>query len=141
MTRFEVNQVIMPLYIDSAQMYLQLSIGALALTIIFKEKILGEEDGIKVEWSLIVSWFLFLLTIGASALYQYLAVKFLDSVSEAPGRIQYFESLVRSPGKIYGIMLVSFFSAAVLFVLNALKQIIGKERSGRLRDRTGKESP
>ncbi|MCK4622066.1 MAG: hypothetical protein KAT62_07600 [Desulfuromonadales bacterium] len=101
MTRFEVNQVIMPLYIDSAQMYLQLSIGALALTIIFKEKILGEKNGIKVELYLIVSWFLFLLTIGSSAFYQYLAVKFLDSVSDVPGRIQYFESLVRAPGKIY----------------------------------------
>jgi len=126
MTRFEVNQVIMPLYIDSAQMYLQLSIGALALTIIFKEKILGEKNGIKVELYLVVSWLLFLLTIGFSAFYQYLAVKFLDSVSDGPGKIQYFESLVRSPGKIYGLMLLSFFSAAVLFVLNALKQIIGR---------------
>jgi hypothetical protein len=92
MTRFEVNQIIMPLYMDSAQMYLQLSIGALALTIIFKEKILGEKNGIKVELYLIVSWLLFLLTIGFSAFYQYLAVKFLDSVSDVPGKIQYFES-------------------------------------------------
>ena len=43
MTEFEVNKVIMPLYIDSAQVYLQLSIGALALSIAFKEKVLGEE--------------------------------------------------------------------------------------------------
>jgi hypothetical protein len=124
MTRFEVNQVIMPIYIDSAQMYLQLSIGALALTIIFKEKILGEENGIKVEWYLIVSWLLFLLTIGSSALYQYFAVKFLDSVSDSAAKIRYFESLVRAPGKVYGIMLVSFFSASVLFVITALKKII-----------------
>ncbi|MCW8891787.1 MAG: hypothetical protein OQL18_00515 [Deltaproteobacteria bacterium] len=129
MTRFEVNQIIMPLYMDSAQMYLQLSIGALALTIIFKEKILGEKNGINVELYLIVSWLLFLLTIGFSAFYQYLAVKFLDSVSDVPGKIQYFESLVRAPGKIYGLMLLSFFSAAVLFVLNALKQIVGKNSS------------
>jgi hypothetical protein len=119
----------MPLYMDSAQMYLQLSIGALALTIIFKEKILGEKNGINVELYLIVSWLLFLLTIGFSAFYQYLAVKFLDSVSDVPGKIQYFESLVRAPGKIYGLMLLSFFSAAVLFVLNALKQIVGKNSS------------
>ncbi|MCW8859465.1 MAG: hypothetical protein OQK97_07150 [Deltaproteobacteria bacterium] len=129
MTRFEVNQIIMPLYMDSAQMYLQLSIGTLALTIIFKEKILGEKNGINVELYLIVSWLLFLLTIGFSAFYQYLAVKFLDSVSDVPGKIQYFESLVRAPGKIYGLMLLSFFSAAVLFVLNALKQIVGKNSS------------
>jgi hypothetical protein len=129
MTRFEVNQVIMPLYINSAQMYLQLSIGALALTILFKEKILGEKKGLKVEVYLIVSWFLSLLTIGLSAFYQYLAVKFLDSVSDFPGKIHYFRSLIKAPGIIYAAMLVSFFSAAALFLLNALKQIIDKKNS------------
>jgi hypothetical protein len=34
MTRFEIARIIMPLYIDSAQVYLQLSIGALALSIL-----------------------------------------------------------------------------------------------------------
>jgi hypothetical protein len=42
MTQFEVNQIVMPLSIDSAQLYLQLSIGAIALSIAFKEKVIGE---------------------------------------------------------------------------------------------------
>jgi len=118
----------MSLYIDSAQIYLELSIGALALSIIFKEKIIGESGPVKVSIILALSWLLYLLTIGASAFYQYLAVKFLDSISPYPGPIQYFEALVRSPGKVYGAMLVFFFTASILLVASSAMQLFARNR-------------
>ena len=119
MTSFEVNSVIMPLYIDSAQVFLNLSIGALALSIVFREKVLGEEGGMRVGILLVLSWVSYLLSIAASAFYQYLAIKFLDSVSDHPGITQCFESLVREPGGVYGAMLVFFFLGSVLLVASS----------------------
>ena len=126
MTRFEIDQIIIPLYIDSAQVYLQLSIGALALSIIFREKVLGEKGPMSVGILLLASWVCFLLTIGASAFYQYLAIKFLDTISEHAARIRYFANLVRSPGKVYGAMLVFFFLGSILLVASSTKQLFFK---------------
>ncbi len=129
MTRFEVNSVIIPLYVTSAQIFLQLSIGALALSITFREKVLGEKGPISVEILLVSSWLCYLLAIGASAFYQYLAIKFLDSVSDHSANIDYFEPLVRAPSKVYGIMLVFFFLGSVLLVVSSAKQLFHRPKN------------
>lgn len=129
MTRFEVNSVIIPLYVTSAQVFLQLSIGALVLSITFREKVLGEKGPISVGILLVSSWLCYLLAIGASAFYQYLAIKFLDSVSDHPANIDYFEPLVRAPSKVYGIMLVFFFLGSVLLVVSSAKQLFHRPKN------------
>jgi hypothetical protein len=118
-----VNKVIMPLYLDTAKTFMNLSSAALLLTIVFREKIVGSQPGTRVDRLMILSWLCFLLTIGASAFYQYLAVKFLDSLSCAPGSNQHFEYLVKDPGNVYGVMLVLFFVAATLLVATAWKHL------------------
>jgi len=128
MTRFEIDKIIIPLYIDSAQVFLQLSIAALALSIIFREKVLGEKGPMSVGILLLGSWLCFLLSIGASAFYQYLAIKFLDSISDHPAIILYFESLVRSPGRIYGAMLVFFFLGSAFLVASSIKQLFFRQK-------------
>ena len=129
MTRFEVNSVIIPLYVTSAQVFLQLSIGALVLSITFREKVLGEKGPISVGILLVLSWLCYLLAIGASAFYQYLAIKFLDSVSDHPANIDYFEPLVRAPSKVYGIMLVYFFLGSGLLVVSSAKQLFHRPKN------------
>jgi len=121
--RYVVNKDIIPLYLDTAKTYMNLSSGALALTIVFREKVIGSQPGTPVNAVMLMSWLSFLLAIGSSAFYQYLAVKFLDSVSCAPGAIQYFESLVKSPGRVYGVMLVFFFVGSSLLVLAGWRQL------------------
>ncbi len=121
--RFIVNKEIMPLYLDSAKTFITLSSGALGLSIAFRENIIGSQPGSRVSALMLSSWLFFLLAIGSSAFYQYLGVKFLDSVSCFPGAIQYFEQLVRNPGRIYGAMLLFFFIASVLLVLAAWRQL------------------
>ena len=85
MMRWIVNKEIIPLYIDTAKSFLNVSSAALGLTIVFREKVVGVQLNSKVGLLMISSWLFYLLTIGASVLYQYLAVKFLDSVSCAFG--------------------------------------------------------
>ena len=124
MMRWIVNKEIIPLYIDTAKSFLNVSSAALGLTIVFREKVVGVQLNSKVGLLMISSWLFYLLTIGASVLYQYLAVKFLDSVSCARGTIQYFETLVANPGIIYGIMLVFFFIASLLLIATASKELL-----------------
>jgi hypothetical protein len=121
--RYIVNLDIIPLYIDSAKTFMSLATGALGLTITFREKIVGMKAGTNVSTPMIISWLFFLLTIASSSFYQYLGVKFLDSVSCFPGTIQYFETLVKNPGKVYGVMLISFVLGALFLVVSACLQL------------------
>lgn len=114
-----VNKQIMPLYIETAKTFLNISSAALGLTIVFREKIVGAQPGVHVSNLMVASWMCYLLTIATSAFYQYLAVKFLDSVSCAKGAVQMFETLVANPGCVYGVMLVLFVLASLLLVLAA----------------------
>ena len=41
---------------------------------------------------MLVSWAFYLLAIGSSAMYQYLAIKFLDSFFRVPGATEWFEA-------------------------------------------------
>ncbi len=119
-----VNKEVMPLYIETAKTFASLSSGALALTIVFYEKIVGVKPGRRVNQAMVTSWFLYLLTIATSALYQYLAVRFLDSVSCAPAVIiEYFKPLISSPGIVYGAMLFFFFAASTLLLIAAWRQL------------------
>lgn len=121
--RYLVNLDIIPLYIDSAKTFMALSTGALGLTIAFREKIVGAKPGTKVGIPMQLSWLFFLLTGSLSAFYQYLGVKFLDSVSCFPGSIQYFEYLVRNPGKVYAAMLLSFVLASIFLFFSGILQL------------------
>lgn len=121
--RYVVNLDIIPLYIDSAKTFMSLAAGALGLTITFREKVVGLKAGANVGTTMIISWVFFLLTIASSSFYQYLGVKFLDSVSCFPATIQYFETLVRNPGKMYGFMLISFILGSLFLVLAAWLQL------------------
>jgi hypothetical protein len=131
-TRYLVDKDIITMYVDTAKTYMNLSSAALALTIAFREKIVGARPGSRVSALLVASWLSFLVTIAFSAVYQYLAVKFLDSVSCAPGPIQFAEYLVRHPGKVYGLMLVAFFVSACILVLASWKELPRDTGSTRL---------
>lgn len=124
--RWVVNKEIMPLYIDTARFFVTLSSGALVLTIVFYEKIVGIYPGQPVNRTMVVSWLLYLLTIGASAAYQYLAVRFLDSVSCYPAgasKIPILKDLIQAPGQVYGAMLILFVAASTLLVVAAWRQL------------------
>lgn len=121
---FKQDEVIMKLFIENAKTYIQLSTGALVLSITFIEKVLGEIAPIERDFLLIASWAAFLFAVGSGAFYQYLAVKYLDSISDDPGAKGIFpKRLIQDPGKIYGMMILAFYAGAILFTIAAVKRM------------------
>jgi hypothetical protein len=119
---------VMPLYIDTAKTYAQLSVGALALTIVFKEKVLGEVGRLRINVLLVASWLCFLIAIAASAYYQWVAVRLIQYyMNQSVGDdTLYFPLSVPWlwPGYAYGVMVAAFFVAAMLLVLTSLRQLL-----------------
>lgn len=104
-------------------MYVQLSAGALVLTITFLHDVVGipKEQRVGIDWRLIASWVCFLIAVLSGAFYQYLAVKFLECKSEVPRHpFKPLECLVKSPEYLYLIMLLSFYGGGIFFLLEAV---------------------
>ena len=121
---FDQTKEIMSLYIDSAKTFIQLSSGAIALSVAFVEKLSGSRALKERNTALVGSWVMFLLAIGFGALYQYFAIKLLDSRSDFPGTPGLMpEFLQRSPGKLYAGMVFSFYGGAVLLVAHAFSRL------------------
>lgn len=120
---FTENKEIVSLYIDTAKTFLNLSTGALALTIVLRDKIIGSEAGSPVGKLMLASWFFYLLEIGLSALYQYFGVKYLDSFSRFPGAKGKIAFLEKNPGWLYGAMMACFFLGSLALVISAAKAI------------------
>ena len=120
---FGQEKAIMTLYIDSAKTYVQLSTGVLALSVTFVQKILGGDPPSRnPPWLAFGSWIAFLIAIGGGALYQYLAIKYLDSKSAHPGATGLLpQRLVDDPGIVYGIMVVAFYVGAASLVIAAMQ--------------------
>ena len=123
---FPQDEVIMKLFIDNAKSYIQLSTGALVFSITFIEKVLQKVPPIKPDLFLIGSWVAFLIAVGSGAFYQYLAVKYLESISGNPGSEGILPKKLRDPGTIFGIMMVAFYAGAVLFTFMAIMRIISR---------------
>jgi hypothetical protein len=128
---------VIPLYIESARTYSQLSIGAIALTVTFREKVLAQQGKMRIGPLLFASWSSFLAAIGASAWYQYVAVKLIEVISRDPAQfitedIEFEFPLSVSllwPGYAYGVMVTSFFLGAVLLVIASSEQLLTRRKS------------
>lgn len=125
----ETYRNLIPMYVDSAKTYSELSIGALALTIAFKEKVLGESGRMRKNTVLVTSWLCFLIAIAASAYYQWVAVRLLEHfMKKVIGQGVLSFPLTISwlwPGYAYGVMVCAFFVAAILLVLASTYQFFG----------------
>jgi hypothetical protein len=120
--KFDQEATIMKAYIDSAKNFVQLSTGALVLSVTFHQQVLGESGRVKMDGALLASWGAFVLAIGCGAFYQYLAIKYLDARTESagkPGPIP--ERLRENPGIVFGAMLVLFFAGAALLTVSVAR--------------------
>ena len=116
------------LFIDTAKSYVQLSAGALVLTITFVREVLAtpKEQKMHPDGLLIASWAAFLFAVIAGAAYQYVAIKYMESLSslrsnQVPWGLKWS---ARSPGRVYGAMLVAFYAGAVLFTATAVRSLL-----------------
>jgi hypothetical protein len=115
---FDRQQKIMTMFSDNAKTYIQLSGAALGLTLTFADRILhlAPTDNIASGW-MIAAWLCFLVAIVAGAFYQFLAVKFLDSLLdwEYDSTWDWLQ-----PGYVYALMLAAFYGGTVIFTIYAM---------------------
>lgn len=123
--KFNQDEPIMKLFIDNAKTYIQLSTGALVFSITFIEKIIkpATTPEITNDLFLILSWLSFLIAIGFGAYYQYLAIKYLESMSPNGGAEIKLPKWLTDPGTTYFIMMVAFYLGAILFTITAISRM------------------
>lgn len=107
---------VMPAYIDGAKTFIQLSIGAIALSVAFKEKILGERTGF-VNGMLAASWVLLLLAMGSGALYLWVGARVVNTWETGAPMAPIGGAWV------YGTMLVTFYAGSVLLVMALVRHL------------------
>ncbi len=121
---FERQHVIIQMFIDSAETYIQLATGAIFLSATFGEKVMAKKGRLKVEPFLFSSWIALLISIGAGAIYQYAAIKFLDLKSGFAGSPGLLPSIfLHRPALLYGTMIVTFYLGAILFTISAIRRL------------------
>ena len=123
---FEREYKVMGVFIDNAKTYVQLSAGALLLTITFMHEILGipREQKLPMDCWMILSWWCFLLAIVSGALYQYFAAKFLEWKSGVPrSHPSWPRYLIEHPWLPYGVMLLAFYCGGLCFTIAAVRRL------------------
>jgi hypothetical protein len=129
--KLEKERIIVSLYIDNAKTYIQLSTGALVLSVAFIRGLSGSNN-LPMEPLFFVTWVCWLIAILAGVTYQYSAVKYLE-ILESHHDFLYFkrdwriyvpESLPHSPYRIYGLMMGSFYLGTILFTVAAIIEMV-----------------
>ncbi len=115
------------LFIDNAKTYIQLSTGALLLSVTFSKSI-NDQVALSInELYLWVSWLCWLAVIILGATYQYCAVKYLEALEEKNGSLYYdrvkpfviLRHWSRNPYKLYGALMVFFYVGTIWFAVSA----------------------
>ena len=130
-----INLDTMKAYNDTTKTFIQLSSGALVFPLVIRTQVLElfRSDGNYGSTALIlicISWFCFLLAIGAGALYQYAAVKFVEyhqnpNATHLPRPLSWI-CKGNGPGVAYGVMVAAFYIGAILVVLYSYIALFGR---------------
>ena len=121
---------VMPLWIDGAKTFAATSSAALGLTIVFKEKVLGNSGRMRTNSILIGSWVSYFSCVGCSVLYQWMAVHWIISLRANPDihdRPPYYPFSWSGPHYIYGLMMILFVLGSLLLVISAAEELKHKE--------------
>jgi hypothetical protein len=117
---------------ENARAYVQMALAALVLPTVFLRQIVGapagksfwEQVGLPASIAFGAAWLLLFVAVGAGLLYQYLAVKLVESAWEVGE-----DATVRVPGLparwaneprlVYGTMMWTFYLGVMLFLVGA----------------------
>ena len=122
------------LFIDNAKTYIQLSTGALVLSVTFLQGLVGTKDSLPIDPFMIAPWAFWLLTILSGVTYQYCVVKYLEKLEVKRGtlveeRIREFRLLrhfVKNPYQVYGFMMTNFYLGTISFAGIAIVKLVRK---------------
>lgn len=122
---FEREYKLSGLFIENAKTYVQLSTGALVLTVTFLHDILGvpKDQKVPTDVWLVLSWISFLVAILSGAYYQYLETKFVEWKSAVVRHHETWpKSLIEHPWPVYDVMLVTFYLGTICFTVAAIRR-------------------
>ena len=122
---FERECQVQDRFADNTKTYMQISSGALLLSITFLHEIAGvpKDSPVKPGPMLTAAWICFLLTILAGATCQYFGAKFLEWKSGVPRHHRSIpKEIIQHPWPVYGLMLVAFYLGAILFTVAAIQR-------------------
>jgi len=120
------------LFIDNAKTYIQLSTGALLLSVTFSQSISGDKTISINEPYLMISWLLWLGAIILGVTYQYCAVKYLEAFegilgllcSERVKPIKLLQPWAKEPYRLYGALLFCFYVGTIWFAAYASVKLV-----------------
>ena len=119
------------LFVDNAKTYIQVSSGALLVSVTFSQGLTGRTDFPIKELSLWIPWLCWLAAILAGATYQYCAAKYLEALEQKNGSL-YYERVepfvllrwgVRKPYYLYAALLGFFYAGTTWFAVTAAYQL------------------
>ena len=119
------------LFVDNAKTYIQVSSGALLVSVTFSQGLTGRTDFPIKELSLWIPWLCWLAAILAGATYQYRVAKYLEALEEQNDSL-YYERVepfvllrwcVRNPYYLYGALLGFFYAGTTWFAVTAAYQL------------------
>jgi len=120
------------LFVENAKTYIQLSTGALLLSVTFSEGVSGRTGAPLRELYPWISWISWLVAILAGVTYQYCVAKYLEEMEFKNGTLLYgrakpfilFRHWVDNPYKLYGVMLVCFYGGTTWFAFAAVYRLL-----------------
>jgi hypothetical protein len=133
-SRLDEEREVCTLYIESSKSFIQLSTGALLLSLAFVRDFLGASQlGLLRDWPLIVAWVSWLISILMGTTYQYCVIKYLETLADKHCLLYYPRSwrswmpriLTENPFWLYGAMLVCFYLGILLFSCLAFRRAFG----------------
>jgi len=122
------------LFIDNAKTYIQLSTGALVLSVTFLQGLVGAKDSIPIDPLMIAPWALWLVTILSGVTYQYCVVKYLENLEGKHGGLleprvketRILRRFVENPYQLYGVMMTAFYLGTISFAGIAIVKLARK---------------
>ena len=131
--RLEEERQICSLYIDSAKTFVQLSTGALVLSVTFATEFLEQSrPSLLRDRGLLITWLCWLLTVLFGVTYQYCVIKYLETIANDNHLLYYNRSwssfipkpLIDNPFWLYGCMLFLFYIGLMVFSIAALIRLL-----------------
>ena len=122
MDKYETESDLVTRYSQNAKTYIQLSIGGLALSIVFIEDVLGSEPKLVVDLLIIAVWTCLLVATIFGVSYQYLSVRWLELIAtrekivfDDVKRSGFWKAAVNNCSRVYIAMLIFFYLGIIVF--------------------------
>jgi hypothetical protein len=141
MDQFDREKELSGLYSQTVKTYIQLSIGGLALSITFIDKVLGSDPKVEIvawllaTWLLLLMWLLLLTSAVLGATYQYLGVRWLEWIADRENLLFkgvkrgkkggfFVEHCVKHCSRFYVAMLIAFYAGCLCFAVFGLLRLL-----------------